>query len=72
MKNHWTHKECNTIIDMYKNDTAFFGNNEILGENKPFTFSQIYDMLRLRMGFGIAETNIIIASLIKCGAKFPD
>lgn len=69
MKNHWTHKECNTILAMYKDKTAWFGNNEILGENKPFTFNEMFQMLHFRMGFGLAETNVIIASLIKCGAK---
>lgn len=69
MKNHWTHKECDTIIAMYKDNTAWFGNNEILGENVPMTFESMYEMLRFRMGFGEAETNVILASLIKCGAK---
>lgn len=70
MKNYWTKKECDIIIDLYKNDTAWFGNNDILGENIPMTFESMYDMLRLRMGFGMAESNVIIACLIKCGAKF--
>lgn len=69
MKNYWTKKECDTIIEMYKEQTAWFSNNEILGENKPFTFDEMYNMLRLRMGFGVAETHVIIASLIKCDAK---
>lgn len=69
MRNYWTQKECNAIIEMYKDNTAWFGNNEILGENRPFTFDEMYEMLRLRMGFGVAETNVLIACLIKCGAK---
>lgn len=64
MKNHWTHKECDTIISMYKDNTAYFDNDE-----KPMTFDAMYEMLRYRMGFGVAETHVIIASLIKCGAK---
>lgn len=66
MKNHWTYKECDTIIAMYKDNTAYFGNT-ISGN--PMTFNELYDMFRLRMGFGVAETNVIIACLIKCGAK---
>lgn len=69
MKNYWTHKECDTILYLYKDNTAYFGNNEILGENKLMTFDEMWQMLRYRMGFGVAETNVIIASLIKCGAK---
>ena len=72
MRNHWTQKECTTIINMYKNKTAYFGNNEIMGENVPMKFSDMYEMFRFRYGFGEAETNVILASLMKCGAKFID
>ena len=67
MKNHWSKKECDTIIAMYKDKTAFFGNNTLNGS--PLKFDNMYEMLRHRMGFGEAEANIILASLIKCGAK---
>lgn len=66
MKNYWTQKECNAIIERYKNETAYFGNT-INGE--PLKFSELYEMFRLRYGFGEPETNIILASLIKAGAK---
>lgn len=66
MKNYWSKKECDIIIEMYKNKTAFFGNT--MDEN-PLKFDNMYEMLRHRMGFGEAESNVILASLIKCGAK---
>lgn len=66
MKNHWTKKECDTIIQMYKDRTAYFGEN-----NENITFESMYEMLRMRMGFGEAEANVILACLIKCGAKIP-
>lgn len=69
MKNYWSKKECDYIIAKYKDNTAYFGNNA-MPEN-PITFDSMYKMLRLRMGFGEAEAMVIIASLIKCGAKIP-
>lgn len=67
MKNHWTKKECDMIIDRYKDNTDFFGNT-FSGE--PMQFEKMYDMLRFQMRFGEAETLVIIASLIKAGGKF--
>ena len=67
MKNRWTKKYCDYIIKTQKDNTAFFGNT-LSGE--PMKLDDMYDMLRYRMGFGIAETEVIIASLIKAGAKF--
>lgn len=34
------------------------------------TANQMKEMLRYRMGFGEAETNVIIAALVISGAKF--
>ncbi len=68
MKNFWTHKMCDTIIAENKDKTAYFGNNTMDGN--PMKFHDMYEMLRYRMHFGDAETKVIIASLIKCGAKF--
>lgn len=59
---HWNLEQCNQIIDEYKNETQYF--------NEQMTFDQVYNMLRLYYEFGEAETKIIIASLIKNGAKF--
>ena len=65
MANYWSKKECDTVINMYKDKTAYFGN-----EGEPMTYDAMFNMLRYRMGFGFAETMVIIASLIKCGAIF--
>lgn len=67
MKNHWTKKECDIMLECYKNNTAYFGN-----DGDPMTFDRMYDMLRYQMRFGEAETKVIIACLIKCGAKIID
>ena len=69
MKNFWTHKICDAIIAENKDNTAYFGNTI---DGKPMKFYDMYNMLRYRMCFGEAETKVIIASLIKCGAKFID
>lgn len=59
---HWSLEQCNEIINEYKNETQYF--------NKQMTFDQMYNMLRLYYEFGEAETKVIMASLIKNGAKF--
>lgn len=41
--------------------------NYFSGEAK---FADMRDMLRYRMGFGDAETRIILAALVNAGAKF--
>ena len=64
--NYWSKKECSAIIEKYKDNTAYFGNTL---DGNPLSFENMYDMLRDRMGFGMAEANIILACLIKCGAK---
>ena len=58
----WTKAECTKIIEKNKNKTAYF--------NYELTIYDMYDMLRNRMHFGEPETKVIIASLIKAGAKF--
>ena len=59
---HWSLKQCNKIIAENKDNTMYF--------NEQMTFEQMYNMLRLQMEFGEAETKVIIASLIKNGAMF--
>lgn len=59
---HWSLEQCDSIIEEYKDDTQYF--------NDEMTFDQMYNMLRLHYEFGEAETKVIIASLIKNGAKF--
>lgn len=59
---HWSLEQCDKIIEEYKDDTMYF--------NEQMTFEQMYNMLRLQMEFGEAETKVIVASLIKNGANF--
>lgn len=59
---HWSLEQCNEIIEEYKDNTMYF--------NEQMTFEQMYNMLRIQMEFGEAETKVIMASLIKNGAKF--
>lgn len=59
---HWTLEQCDNIIEEYKDDTQYF--------NEQMTFDHMYNMLRLQMEFGEAETKVIMACLIKNGANF--
>lgn len=59
---HWSLEQCNKIIEEYKDNTMYF--------NEQMTFEQMYNMLRLQMEFGEAETKVIMACLMKNGAKF--
>ena len=59
---HWSLEQCNKIIAENKDDTMYF--------DEQMTFEQMYNMLRLQMEFGEAETKVIMASLIKNGANF--
>lgn len=59
---HWSLEQCNKIIAENKDNTMYF--------NEQMTFEQMYNMLRLQMEFGEAETKVIMASLIKNGANF--
>ena len=59
-----TKKLAKAIIEINKNNTNYFNNS--------MTRDEMFDMLRFRMRFGQAETEVIIASLIIAGAKFKD
>lgn len=59
---HWTLEQCDNIIEEHKDNTQYF--------NEQMTFDQMYNMLRLYYEFGEAETKVIMACLIKNGAKF--
>ena len=59
---HWSLEQCNKIIAENKDNTQYF--------NEQMTFEQMYNMLRLQMEFGEAETKVIMACLIKNGANF--
>lgn len=58
----YTKKAAREAIEQYKENTAYF-DNEMSIDDMRF-------MLRQRMEFGEAETEIIIASLVIAGAKF--
>ena len=59
---HWSEDKCNKTIEEYKDETQYF--------NEQMTFDEVYNMFRLHYEFGEAETKIIMASLMKAGAKF--
>lgn len=61
-KNYWTQEQAKQIIDENKEYTNYFDGS--------MKFDDMYEMLRYRMQFGEAETAVIIASLIRSGAKF--
>lgn len=62
MKNCMTQDEAKKIIDKYAGETNYFSG--IIDIN------DMWDMFRNRYGFGEAETAVILASLVRSGAKF--
>lgn len=60
----YTKKFAKEILDLHKNDTAYFDGSMTVG--------QFESMLICRMGFGISETATITMALILAGAKFAD
>lgn len=58
----WRKVDCDRIIREQKDNTAWF-----TGE---FSQTQMWEMFRYRMEFGEAETAVLLAALIKAGAKF--
>lgn len=66
----WTKKRAKMIIDTYKDDTAYYGKNNLdfLTHENFITYDSMYEMFRGRMGMGKAETLCIIASLVLSGA----
>ncbi len=59
---HWSMEDCNKVIEEYKDFTQYF--------NETMTFDEVYNMFRLHYEFGEAETKVIMAALMKVGAKF--
>ena len=51
------------VLDIWKNETGYF--------NGSISSGQMETMLRLK-GFSVAETEVILMSLILAGAKFDD
>lgn len=59
---HCSLEQCNKTIEEYKDFTQYF--------NEQMSFDEVYNMFRLHYEFGEAETKVIMAALIKAGAKF--
>lgn len=57
-----TKVKASEIINEYRDDTNYYS-----GEIK---VQDMYEMFRYRFEFGEAESKVIIASLVKAGAKF--
>lgn len=61
-KNRWSYDDCKRIISENRDNTAWFDGS--------YSMDNMWEMLRYRMGFGEAETAVILSSLILVGAKF--
>lgn len=56
-----TKENATQIIKDYKDDTAYFDGS--------MTALKMQEMLRTRFGFGLAESLVITAALVKAGAN---
>lgn len=56
-----TKKNAAQIIKDYKDDTSYFDGS--------MTAQEMQEMLMHRMGFGLAESLVITAALVKAGAN---
>ena len=63
-KYRYTKSKAREVIESYKDLTGYFD-----GKISVWSMNQ---MLRYRMGFGDAETRVIIAALVLAGAKFSE
>lgn len=61
-QNRWSIRECNDIIRAFKDATGYF--------SREISMDDMWVMFRLKYNFDEAETAVILASLIKAGAKF--
>lgn len=57
-----TDREASDKLAENKSQTSYFDGS--------LSLEEMYEMLRFRSGFGVAETNVILASLVLAGAKF--
>lgn len=57
-----TKVKASEIINEYRDETNYFSGG--------IKAKDMYEMFRYRMQFGEAESKVIIAALIKAGAKF--
>ena len=68
-----TKAEAKKLVEEYKGKTGWFKGNmhDMFGEVIP-VYDKMFDMLRNRMGFGEAETLVIIGALALAGAEIVD
>lgn len=68
-----TKAEARKLVDNYRGNTAWFKENmyDSWGDIVP-TYDRMYDMFRNRMGFGEAETAVLIGALALVGAEIVD
>ena len=65
-----TKAEARKLIEENKDNTAWYGKNNIsIFGNNVSTYDNLYHLFRFRSGFGEAETQCIIASLVLSGAE---
>lgn len=64
MKNAMTKAMAKEVLNIWKDDTAYFDGSITIGE--------FQSMLRYRMRFGEPETQVITTALILAGAKFAE
>lgn len=68
-----TKAEARKLVEEHKAETAWFEGNmhDMWGDIIP-TYDRMYDMFRNRMGFGEAETAVLIGALALAGAEIVD
>lgn len=66
----YTKQKAIETIAAYKDNTAYFGYDDLNGKRVFLKQADVYDMLKNRMQFGDAESRVIIAALVLAGAKF--
>ena len=57
-----TKAQAKDVLNLRKNDTGYFDGS--------ISYEEMESMLRYRMRFGEAETQVIMMSLVLAGAKF--
>lgn len=66
-----TQKDAIALLELNKENTAFFGNQKEILSDKTYypTYGELYNLFRIKAGMGLAETDCIIGALVKSGAK---
>lgn len=60
----YTKKAAKETVEAYKDMTSYFDSS--------MSQEAMFQMLKYRMGFGEAETRVIIGALVMAGAKFSE